>query len=77
MREKIAVFLAKIVWLLLSGTWPDIPDGVRPIDAQINAHWLELQRWNHEQRKEIILSLMKKEWSDGVHVHSNPKKKAA
>ena len=48
---------------------------VRPIDQSIATINKELSKWNSHQRKEIISTLMKKEWSEKHHIHQNPKRK--
>lgn len=47
----------------------------RPIDQSIAMVSKELSRWNQHQRREIITTLMKREWSDKHHIHLNPQKK--
>jgi hypothetical protein len=47
----------------------------RPLDASIRTIKKELSKWNQHQRREIVSSLMKSEWSDKHHIHLNPQKK--
>ena len=48
----------------------------RPIDQAINEHKKLLNKWNTEQRKEIVAALLKYAFPSH-HVHENPKRKAA
>jgi hypothetical protein len=72
MRKKLTVLIAQIIVWALFGSGVD-----RTVDRAANRYWKEMCRsFTDDERKEIILTLLKKEWPRH-HVHRNPPVKEA
>lgn len=85
MKQKIAIFIARVLWKWVTGQWVDVtgfkveeaPDPLlRPIDQAIKQVFDTLDKWDHPQRKKIICAIINREWP-GKHIHSNPVKRKA
>ena len=84
MKNKVSIFVARILWLWMTGRWVklagfdvrEVDPLLRPIDQAIKQHFDLLDKWDHQQRKEIICAIINREWP-GKHIHSNPRKKTA
>jgi hypothetical protein len=82
MKQKIAIFIARVLWKWVTGQWVDITGFkveerdplLRPIDQSIKQVFDTLDKWDHPQRKEIICAIINKEWP-GKHIHSNPSRR--
>jgi hypothetical protein len=84
MKNKVSIFVARILWLWMTGRWVklagfdvrEVDPLLRPIDQAIKQHFDLLDKWDHQQRKEIICAIINREWP-GTHIHANPRKKTA